>query len=164
MTSGGTGGLLIRAGRPGDEGEVLDIFRASVERLAAGHYSPEQLRAWQGLLRLEDVRASAEDGSLVVAESGGRIAAFARFVVRTGEVASLYVHPSFSGRGVGRMLLSHLEESARAAGTKRLHLRASLNALPFYLACGFSETGRVWHTGADGTLFECVEMEKPLAP
>lgn len=156
--------LIVRPGRPGDEGEALGVFRASVEHLAAGHYSPAQIRAWQGLLTAEDLRGAAEDGSLVVAEEAGRIVAFGRFVASTGEVASLYVHPAFSGRGIGRMLMEHFEQLARSAGRGRLFLRASLNALPFYLACGFREIGRVQHTGADGTCFECVEMEKPLSP
>ncbi|BCW99476.1 MAG: GCN5 family acetyltransferase [Armatimonadota bacterium] len=156
--------LILRPGRPGDEGDALAVFRTSVEHLAAGHYYPSQIRAWQGLLTAEDLRGAAEDGSLVVVEQAGSIIAFGRFVVSTGEVASVYVHPAFSGHGIGRILMEHFEQLARSAGRDRLFLRASLNALPFYLACGFREIGRVQHTGADGTCFECIQMEKALSP
>jgi ribosomal protein S18 acetylase RimI-like enzyme len=65
--------------------------------------------------------------------------------VSTGEVLSLSVHPSYEGRGVGRMLLSLVVGRLRAEGVQRIWLVAPAasdrRAFGFYRAMGWRPTG-----------------------
>lgn len=153
---------VIRRARRGEARAVLEVFEASIRGLARGHYRPDQIDSWCGLLSGSQVRAAAADGTLYVVAAGSRIAGFGRFNPGTGNVGSLYVHPEFAGRGYGLLLMDHFEGVAREHHLDTMHLRASLNALGFYLHCGFREVARVMHAGTDGTLFECSLMEKRL--
>jgi GNAT superfamily N-acetyltransferase len=56
------------------------------------------------------------------------------------ELKRMYVDPVCRGHGRGRLLLAHLEETARAAGRRRMVLESGLRqpaALAFYAACGY---------------------------
>lgn len=67
--------------------------------------------------------------------------------VATGEVLSLSVHPSYEGRGVGRMLLSLVVGWLQAEGVKRIWLVASSDpsqrAFGFYRELGWRPTGEL---------------------
>jgi GNAT superfamily N-acetyltransferase len=65
---------------------------------------------------------------------------FIRFDAATAELKRMYVLPALRGRGLGRLLLSHLESSASAAGYARMVLETGdkqLEALELYRRCGY---------------------------
>lgn len=49
----------------------------------------------------------------------------------------LFVHPATFRRGIGGRLVATIEDSARASSRPRLRVWSSLNAVPFYQACGY---------------------------
>jgi len=53
-------------------------------------------------------------------------------------VRTVFVAPSVQGRGVGRALMSAVEQLARQAGVCRLAVPSSLTAQAFYAALGYS--------------------------
>lgn len=64
-------------------------------------------------------------------------------VLRPGdaELKRLYVDPAHRGRGVGRLVLAHLEESAAAAGRRRMVLETGTRqpeALALYARTGYA--------------------------
>lgn len=76
--------------------------------------------------------ARDEDGTLL-----GLVA------VRENEVARLYVHPRYHGRGVGKALFLAAESMIRRAGFAELRVAALVeNAASFYRARGMREVGR----------------------
>jgi GNAT superfamily N-acetyltransferase len=56
-------------------------------------------------------------------------------------LASLYVEPTFRGRGVARRLVAAIEDHARRQGVARLHLY-TVDAEDFYRKCGWSVVER----------------------
>jgi len=52
-------------------------------------------------------------------------------------VRAMYTHPSFTRRGVGRLILTQCEAAARAEGFVRAELVATMAGMPLYLACGY---------------------------
>jgi len=48
------------------------------------------------------------------------------------------------GRGIGRALMTALEEAARGAGCREVRLGAQLQALPFYQRLGYHAQGAVF--------------------
>lgn len=69
----------------------------------------------------------------------------------TGEVTLCYVAPSMIFKGVGKALLTALEEHAALAGVDALHLDSTRTARAFYLRNGFmAEVPPVQAFGMEG--------------
>lgn len=65
-------------------------------------------------------------------------------------------------RGVGRRLMAHCFEKARAAGVTRMECWATRTAVPFYKAVGFAEVGLIDVQLAGGISFPSVRMTQDL--
>ena len=52
-------------------------------------------------------------------------------------VRAMYTHPTFTRRGIGRLILKLCEEAAREEGFARVDLMATLAGAPLYRACGY---------------------------
>jgi GNAT superfamily N-acetyltransferase len=75
-----------------------------------------------------------EDGEAVACGGVGRLDA------GTGELRRMYVLPAHRGRGLGRAMLEHLEETARALGYAKMRLETgneAPEALGLYTAAGY---------------------------
>ena len=59
------------------------------------------------------------------------------------ELDNLWVDPGSMHQGVGRALLAHALDAARAAGARLVRIDADPNAAAFYRACGARPTGAV---------------------
>jgi ribosomal protein S18 acetylase RimI-like enzyme len=63
--------------------------------------------------------------------------------IRENEIARLYVHPQYHGRGVGKALFQAAESMIRQAGFTEVTVAALVeNAVAFYRARGMHEIGR----------------------
>jgi GNAT superfamily N-acetyltransferase len=83
-------------------------------------------------------------GQVFVLEQGDAIVAFAAIVPRDDgdtELEALFVEPSMSRRGIGRLLIEHCAEVARSGGSTALRVVGNPHAERFYLACGFQMVG-----------------------
>lgn len=83
-------------------------------------------------------------------------------VVATGSldrnaVRSVFVHPAYQGRGIGRGLMATVESVATEAGVERLLVPSSITAQGFYRSLGFMYV-RDEFQGAERTII----MEKVL--
>ncbi len=84
---------------------------------------------------------------------------------RTAEV-TYFIHPEYTGKGLGKMLLDVLEKGAAEKGI--MHLLASISALNpnsirFHAKVGFTECGRFRKVGRKkGQDFDTVWMQKDL--
>lgn len=72
-------------------------------------------------------------------------------------VRSMFVDPGFQGRGIGRRLMSEVEQAARTMGVTLLIVPSSLTAEPFYAKLGFHAIRDSYH-GDERTII----MERPL--
>jgi ribosomal protein S18 acetylase RimI-like enzyme len=75
----------------------------------------------------------------------------------------LYVHPSFQGEGIGKMLLDEIEDSFPDARTLRLEVEAAnTSALAFYRANGFVQAGETSNCGSDQSGIPALVLEKVI--
>jgi GNAT superfamily N-acetyltransferase len=85
-----------------------------------------------------------------------------------GDVAKLIVHRRARRRGIGRALMTALEEAARAAGFTLLLLDTRRNdvAEPLYASMGWVRVGEVprFAFNPDGTLCDTVFYYRELSP
>ena len=85
-----------------------------------------------------------EAGQVFIAERAGAIVGFAAVIPRddgNAELDALFVEPCEWRQGIGRLLVAHAVEVARASGAEALHVVGNPHAEAFYRASGFETTG-----------------------
>ena len=136
---------LIRPARPADLEALVDLLRVLFAIEVDFAFDPARQR--QGLAML-----LANDGAVVlVAEAAGRVVGMCsgQLTISTAEggfallVEDMVVAEAWQGRGLGRELLTVLEQWAAARKIERLQLLADRNnasALEFYRKLGWEST------------------------
>jgi GNAT superfamily N-acetyltransferase len=84
------------------------------------------------------------DGRVFVAERDGAIVGFSAVMPREDgdtELDALFVEPDFWRQGVGRLLVEHCADVARAQGSASLCVFGNPMRRGFYIACGFKMIG-----------------------
>jgi GNAT superfamily N-acetyltransferase len=113
-----------------------------------------------GFPDLADVEASflARGGEFLVVELEGHVVAMGGFrpgVDASAEVLRVRVHPAARRRGLGRALMSELEQRAARSGLRSMRLDTATNqpeAMAFYQGLGYREVGRECQPGWTWTL------------
>jgi len=125
-----------------DARRCADIFRSSIEELAAEDYDADQREAWASAADDEVAFAARLAGALtLIAVIDGAAAGFAS--LKGGDVIDmLYVDPEFAGQRAGRALVDALTKLAAARGAKRLTAEASEGAKPLFERLGFTAEKR----------------------
>src|ERR1700749_3552453 len=134
--------LAMRPMLPTDVPLLAEIFRASIEELAADDYSEAQQEAWASSADDEEAFGAKLAGELtLVATHAGAAVGFAALADNT-RIDMLYVHPAAAGQGVAAMLCDALEKLAAARGSKELSVEASDTARGFFERRGFTAKTR----------------------
>jgi len=134
--------VALRPYLPADLRRCAEIFRASIEELAADDYGEEQREAWAA--RADDepaFGARLNEALTLLAVIEGAIAGFAS-LKGSEEIDMLFVDPEFARQGVGRTLVDALMKLAGARGAKRLTAEASDVAKPLFERLGFTAQKR----------------------
>ena len=134
--------VALRPYLPADAKRCAEIFRISVEELAAEDYNEEQREAWAS--RADDEKAFSArlaEALTLLATIDGTIAGFAS-LKGPDEIDMLFVDPEFARQGVGRTLVDALMKLASARGAKRITAEASDVAKPLFERLGFAAQQR----------------------
>lgn len=126
----------------GDVRRCVEIFRSSIDELAADDYDEDQREAWASAADEEEEFAARLAGGLtLIAVLDGAAAGFA--TLKDAEsIDMLYVDPEYAGQGVGSALVDALIKLAGARGAKRLSAEASEVAKPLLERLGFTAESR----------------------
>ncbi len=163
MTSRPQQKLALRPILPTDVPLLAEIFRASIEELAAEDYSEAQQEAWAAAAENEEEFGARLMGELtLVATHGGAAVGFAALADNT-RIDMLYVHPAASGQGAAALLCDALEKLATARGSKELTVDASDTARGFFERRGFVAKTRNT-VSLDGEWLANTTMTKRLVP
>ena len=176
-------GLEVRPASRQEVPALEALIRASVVGLAGDDYSPQQLESALRHLFGVDTRL-VDDGTYFVVREAGRPVACGgwsrrrtlfggdRYEKRADDdldpasdaarIRAFFVHPDAARKGIGRMLLGHCEEAARAAGFGRLELMATLTGIPLYERCGYERLESLDLKLPDGVFFPLVRMSRSL--
>jgi len=153
--------VTIRKARREDAQAAWDIRNAAIKSQCVGHYAAEALAIWTAGEISEQFRNVVEQ-HCYVATRDDRIVGTGMVNLESGKVDAIFVHPSHMGMGVGKQLISHLESLARSGGLTHLHLESTLNAAPFYRACGFIGESVAQYQSPRGLSLDCIPMSKRL--
>jgi putative acetyltransferase len=116
---------------------LAEIFRASIDELAADDYGEGARQAWAAAA--DDQEAFAKrlrDQLTLVATMNGSPVGFAS-LANNETIDLIYVHPAAAGQGAGTMLVDALEKLSVARGAKRLTADVSDTAEDFFRKRGF---------------------------
>jgi len=78
------------------------------------------------------------------------------------KIRAIFVHPAWSRRGLGSLVLAHCESAAHAAGFTRFEMGSTLTGVPLYTLKGYTETRRSHLDLGHGESIEIVHMRKSL--
>jgi putative acetyltransferase len=153
--------LAMRPMLPADVPLLAEIFRASVEELAAEDYSDAQIEAWTEAADDEDAFGKRlSDQLTLIATLDGAPVGFAS-LKGTDAIDMLYVHPAAAGQGAATMLVEALEKLAGARGAAKLTVEASDTAHDFFRRRGYTPKSRNTVLRGNEWLANTT-MEKPL--
>jgi GNAT superfamily N-acetyltransferase len=147
--------VSIRPARP-DEQTQLEFLQRRASLSNPGDRDALLANPDAIALPIEQIAA----GCVFVAERDGVVAGFAAVVPRPdggAELDALFVEPHLWQRGIGRRLVDHIAEVARARAASVLHVIGNPHAEGFYISCGFCVTGTV-----DTRFGVGLTMQRPL--
>lgn len=163
----------IRDAKETDVEGIMQVHLDCIQKICCHHYTQHQVENWlkrQSLQRYTSFIKQNSDFIVVLAnnsqsgEDDPVIVAFAHMGKEVNgkfssqvdlEVYGFYVSPNVSRRGVGKLLFRELERRALEQGGCGIGVISTLNAVPYYEACGFRGKGQQYH----GEL-ECTRMER----
>jgi len=149
--------FALRHAVPADAGALTELATRTFLDAFSAQNDPYDLQLYLGSVYRE-AKQSEEIAdprmSTLVAEAGGRLAAFAQ--LRTGEIPEcvgdsqsielmrFYVDRPFHGQGIAAALMNAVLDEARQRGARTLWLGVwehNARAKAFYLKCGFIDVG-----------------------
>ena len=75
-------------------------------------------------------------------------------------VRAIFVHPAVARRGLGSLILSHVEAAAQAAGFRRFEMGSTLTGFPLYQLRGYVEVERITIPLWNGEAVPVIRMIK----
>ena len=158
---GETNVISIRKADENDAQAAWDMRNAAINSQCTGHYPPELLEIWtEGEMTEQFVKMVV--AGFYVATLDDHIVGTGAIDLESGEVGAMFVDPSKMGTGVGKRILSYLEKLALEAGLAHVSLESTLNAAPFYRACGFAGETAAKYESPRGISLDCIPMRKSL--
>lgn len=150
----------LRPAQLEDAEAVCDVHIASIRILCAKDYTSDQIAAWVSNCTAENYRSAIEKmgETMFVAHKGETIVGFAALF--ENEIRAVYVHPNYTHKKVGMLLVEMLETAAVKRNIDKLKLSASTNAKAFYESRGYQVIERSVHTLQSGVKIPGVDMEK----
>lgn len=165
--------LTLRTAVAADLPAITALYAREVdENVATYEYAApdeaEMTRRWQGIV--------AQGYPYVVAECDGRFAGYAyassyrtREGYRWTVEDTVYVHPDFTGRGIGRALLQRLIEDCTALGLRQMVAVvgdvSNAASIALHERLGFQTVGVFTGLGRKhGRWLDTVQMVRPLGP
>lgn len=83
-------------------------------------------------------------------------------VTDAAKVRAIFVHPDYARQGLGSLILSTVEDAARAAGFRRFEMGSTLTGVPLYKLRGYGEVERISVPLANGEVLPVVRMTKTV--
>lgn len=161
---------MIRAATSADATGIAAIWNPVIRDTAITFNSAEKTVAdIAGLI----LSRTSDGHAFLVAEDGGRIAGFATYAQFRGGIGyartmehTILLAPTAQGRGLGRALLTAIEDHARAAGALSLFAGVSAEnpaGRAFHARLGFAEVAILQRVGFKfGRSMDLVLMQKFL--
>ena len=127
--------LEIRKATTNDAGELSELIYENADSLLKPHYNEQQWTIFLKYYSPEVLKKKITTQHLFCAVTDSLIVGC---IGLEGDfVVGFYTRLNYRNRGIGKLLMDHLELYAKVSGIKRLHLAASPEGLRFYYKNGW---------------------------
>ena len=176
----------IRTAQAADIPALHALIEASIRGLQANDYTPAQIEGALGTVLGLDTQlirdqtyfvAETENGTgeTIFAGCGGWSKRKTLFgsdgasvrepdlldpATDAAKVRAIFVHPNFARRGLGTLILAHVEAAAQAAGFHHFEMGSTLTGVPLYRLKGYVEIERIAVPLPNGESLPVVRMIK----
>jgi GNAT superfamily N-acetyltransferase len=176
----------IRTAHAADIPTLHSLIEASIRGLQTNDYTPAQIEGALGtvlgldtqLIRDQTyflVETKNESGATALAGCGGWSKRKTLFgsdgasvrepdlldpATDAAKVRAIFVHPEYSRRGLGSLILAHVEAAAQAAGFHHFEMGSTLTGVPLYRLKGYVEVERIAVPLPNGESLPVVKMVK----
>jgi GNAT superfamily N-acetyltransferase len=177
----------VRLAQERDVPALHALIEASVRSLQAGDYTPAQIEGALGtvlgldtqLIRdqtyfIVEPSSNSENQQLFAACGGwskrktlfGSDGASVREpellnpAIDAAKVRAIFVHPDYARRGLGSLILTHVEAAAQTAGFTHFEMGSTLTGVPLYRLKGYIEQERIAVPLRNGEALPIVRMTK----
>jgi len=140
--------------------DILGIIRVINESVMATHtklYPPKDIQETLDNYTEEKVNRYIKEYDYFVAEYNNEIVGCV--LAKESKMRSLYVIPSFMGKGLGKRLVEKAEECVKANGYDEIFLWSSLVSHDFYIHMGYEDVKGI--ENMEGVILH-IEMRKKL--
>lgn len=153
--------IQIRLAESQDLDRIIELQTYSIKTLISGEYNCEQVEA----LAKDQQQYRGSNETIFLAECNGQLVGFASllWIDLHPIIGSVYIHPKFVRKGIGRQLVATIENMAIAKNYKILKVTASLTAVPFYQAQGYKIIRKTGFWTYTGVWIPCIKLEKQLS-
>jgi GNAT superfamily N-acetyltransferase len=177
--------FTLRKATPADVPALTALIDLSVRQLQKHDYTPAQIDgALAGVFGVDSQLVA--DGTYFVVESvpEGVIAGCGGWSMRktlfggdqwiarqdslldprhdAAKIRAFFVHPDWSRRGIGSLILEACEQAGRAAGFTRFEMGATLTGVPLYRARGYVELESLGVPLNNGETLPIIRMVKEI--
>ncbi len=158
--------LEIRIAASSDAEAACNVLRRSITECCEPdhHNDPAILDAWLGNKTPQMVANwfSSPTNFSLVAVSEGEVVGVA-LLTGAGKLALCYLLPEARGRGVGKALLTRMEEQACGWGVKALQLHSTATGKDFFAQRGYVDAGMVRSPYGVETVFFWKQLDADAA-
>jgi GNAT superfamily N-acetyltransferase len=178
--------ISVRLASEPDVPALRSLIEQSIRGLQTSDYTPTQIEGAIGNALGLDTQLIADqtyfiatpaDQPATLAGCGGwsfratlfgsdagpnRIGAQLNPATDPAKIRAIFVHPAFSRRGLGSIILAHCEQAALSAGFRSAEMGSTLTGVPLYTLRGYRELDRIDVPLPNGEVLPVVRMSRTL--
>ncbi len=151
--------IHIYPAHPAEAAAISRLIEENTEQVTGNHDTAPQATVWGKAESPEYIRNLLYRRTIFCAYEQGRLVGTVGLEGR--KIVGLYVDHTRQSKGIGNILLAHLEAHAREQGIEELVVTVVPSAIPFYEQHGYLAQGQEGVV-VDGVVFEEISMRKIL--
>jgi N-acetylglutamate synthase-like GNAT family acetyltransferase len=129
--------VTIRPARPRDANTMSALILRTLQTSNLADYGAEEIALMSGQFAPQVIVEKMQTRDVFVALEANRI--IGTISLNQSKLHMLFVAPEVQGRGIGALLVRHIESHAAKKGVTSMHLSSSLTARGFYKKLNYEE-------------------------
>jgi GNAT superfamily N-acetyltransferase len=144
-----------------DIDELYLFITDTVKTSYLGYYPPEAIDFFIEYSNKEEIIEDAKKYYVIVVKDTNKI--IATGTLKYTHIKRVYVSPTYQGKGIGKLIMNHLEEKVRNNNLKIVELHSSLFAISFYKDLNYKTLKNASVEVENGKLLYYQRMAKRLS-